>query len=66
MNSGMSNRGWRVAKSGSGVVQEGEGGQSLVELHNDVAETIIRKEELIIPEWDKVNGVLSGICGTVG
>ncbi|KAM5543683.1 hypothetical protein V8D89_002934 [Ganoderma adspersum] len=44
-------RGWRVAKvsgAGAGVLEEG--GQSLVELHDDVVESIMRKEELVIAE----------------
>ncbi|PIL30074.1 hypothetical protein GSI_07783 [Ganoderma sinense ZZ0214-1] len=48
-------RGWRVAMHGPGEggVPEGERGKGIVELHEDVAETIVRKEELVLSERDE-------------
>ena len=51
--------GWRVVDSGSGMGGTPEA--SLVELHEDVAETIIRNEELVLSEFDEVNCVLFGV-----
>ena len=49
-------RGWRIAQSGTsdgdGVAEEE---RSLVELHDDVVETIIRNEELILSKYDEVS-----------
>ncbi|KAM5543667.1 hypothetical protein V8D89_002918 [Ganoderma adspersum] len=45
--------GWRVANSGSGTGRVPEAG--LVELHEDVVETIIRNEELVLSEFDEVS-----------
>ncbi|KAI1789261.1 hypothetical protein LXA43DRAFT_1096549 [Ganoderma leucocontextum] len=46
-------RAWRVAARGTGSIQEGE--PVLIELHEDVAETIIRNEELVLSEADKAS-----------
>ncbi|KAI1789275.1 hypothetical protein LXA43DRAFT_893211 [Ganoderma leucocontextum] len=54
--------GWRVAKRGTDGVPEGE--PSLVELHDEVSETIIRKEELVLSELDEVSVVWNGARGT--
>ncbi|KAM5543685.1 hypothetical protein V8D89_002936 [Ganoderma adspersum] len=45
---------WRVAPLGSDSARLGEGEPALVELHEDVAETIIRNEKLVLSEADKV------------
>ena len=50
-------RGWRVADSGVGCDVVLEGGRGLVELHEDVAGTIIRKEELVLSQLDEVSVV---------
>ena len=61
-------RAWRVAFAplgGDGSVREGsEGGREpmLVELHDDVAETIIRNEDLSLSEVDKVSVLWRGVC----
>lgn len=55
-------RGWRISKSEAEGGQPG--GQGLVELHSDVAETIIRKEELVVTESDEVNEIRSDTPGT--
>ncbi|KAI1789257.1 hypothetical protein LXA43DRAFT_893227 [Ganoderma leucocontextum] len=54
--------GWRVAKPGADGAPEGE--PSLVELHDEVSETIIRKEELVLSELDEVSVVWNGARGT--
>ncbi|PIL30068.1 hypothetical protein GSI_07789 [Ganoderma sinense ZZ0214-1] len=46
-------RGWRVAKSDFGTGEVVEGGSGLVELHTDVAETIIGNEELVLSALDE-------------
>lgn len=53
-------RGWRVAKTKSGSVTDSgrvpdESARGLVELHEDVAGTIIRNEELVLSELDRVS-----------
>ncbi|KAM5543672.1 hypothetical protein V8D89_002923, partial [Ganoderma adspersum] len=45
-------RGWPVAIPGAGGVLEGDTG--LVELHEEVADTIIRKGELVLSEQDEM------------
>ncbi|PIL30092.1 hypothetical protein GSI_07766 [Ganoderma sinense ZZ0214-1] len=45
--------GWRVAAPGTGASEETGEGPGLVELHEDVAETIIRREELVLSERDE-------------
>ena len=54
--------GWRVANPGSGTggVQEGEHG--LVRLHDDVAETVIRNEELVVSKHDEVSVFSRPVC----
>lgn len=60
---------WRVAEprasTADDAVQGGNLNSTLVELHGDVAETIIRNEELVLSETDEVSIVLCyGACET--
>ncbi|KAM5543690.1 hypothetical protein V8D89_002941 [Ganoderma adspersum] len=47
-------RGWRVAIPASGAGEVPEGETRLIELHDEVADTIIRKEELVLSEQDEI------------
>ena len=58
-------RGWRIARSDGPSGEAREGQYELVELHDDVMETIIRKEELVLSESDEVSFGVQPRC-TVG